>query len=81
MQYDESNMGLDPALKRYFKKIINSFSFFLMWMLAVSTAGFYFDLAIVHGGLRWHNMVFYITSFLLLLLFLRFLYRTWREEL
>lgn len=81
MQYDESNMGLDPALKRYFKKIINSFSFFLMWMLAVSTAGFYFDLAIVHGSLRWYNMAFYITSFLLLLLFLRFLYKTWREEL
>lgn len=79
MQIDESNMGLDPALKRYFKKIFQSFSFFLMWMLSVSTAGFYFDLATVHGSLRWHNMAFYVTSFLLLLLFLRFLYRTWRE--
>ena len=79
MQYDESNMGLDPALKRYFKKIINSFSFFLMWMLSVSTAGFYFRLATVEGSMRWYNIAFYVTAFLLLLLFLRFLYRTWRE--
>lgn len=79
MQYDESNMGLDPALKRYFKKIINSFSFFLMWMLIVSTAGFYFELATVNGSLRWYNIAFYVTAFLLLVLFLRYLYKTWRE--
>lgn len=79
MQYDESNMGLDPEVKRYFKKIINSFSFFLMWMLAVSTAGFYFDLATVHGSMQWYNIAFYVTAFLLLLLFLRFMYKTWKD--
>jgi hypothetical protein len=79
MHYDESNMGLDPELKRYFKKIINSFSLFLLWMLIVSTAGFYFELATVNDHLQWYNIIFYITAFLLLLLFLRFLYKTWKE--
>ena len=79
MHYDESNMGIDPEVKRYFKKIINSFSLFLLWMLAVSTAGFYYDLASFHGHVAWYNLTFYVVSFLLLLLFLRFLYKTWKD--
>ena len=77
-QYDESNMGLDPEVKKYFRKIINSFSFFMLWMLVVSTAGFYFNLADIYGRWQWYNVVFYVGATLLFVLLIRFLYRTWR---
>ena len=77
-QYDESNMGLDPQVKKYFQKIINSFSFFLMWMVLVSTAGFYFGLATIEDKVEWYNLVFYGLALLLFILLLRYLYRTWK---
>ena len=57
---DEYNHGMDPEVKRYFKRIINSFSFASIWLLAVSTAGLFFRLAILKDGIRWYNILFYI---------------------
>lgn len=69
---------MDPEVAKYFKKILNSFSVFLLWMMAASTTGFYFGLALFNEGVHWYNFVFYI---LLLLSFgglLWYYYRLWR---
>lgn len=64
---DEYDRGMDPEVKRYFKKIMNSFSFGLLWMISVATAGLYFDLGFARDGIKWYNIVFYaiaVTSFI-----------------
>jgi hypothetical protein len=77
---DEYNSGMDPEVKRYFRRIINSFSYALFWLLAVSTAGLYFGLAFPHNGLRWYNWLFYLLALATLLLLIRYFLRSWKKE-
>ncbi|HZH95532.1 MAG TPA: hypothetical protein VEY06_06580 [Flavisolibacter sp.] len=71
--------GFDPEVTKFFKKIVSSFSFGMIWMLAMSTAGLYFRLALVDENVRWYNVVFYFIFLATLFLLIRYLYRTWKE--
>ena len=77
---EEHNTGMDKEVRQYFRKIINSFSMGLMWMLTLSTAGLLFKLAIVEDGWRWYNVAFYLFAFITLLLLLSYLYRVWKKK-
>jgi hypothetical protein len=70
--------GFDPEITRYFKKIINSFSYGFLWLFAIITAGIYFQLAIVHRSIQWYNIAFYISLALSLFLLLRYYYKLWK---
>lgn len=70
--------GFDPQLRRYFRKIVNTTVFLLLWVLAASMAGLYYQLALPVNGWRWQNAVFYLLLFASLFLLIRFLYRTWK---
>ena len=76
---DEYNQGWDPEVKRYFRKILNSFGLGALWLLLVATLGFAFKLAIVKGGMQVRNYVFYALFFVTLFLLLFFYYRMWRR--
>jgi hypothetical protein len=78
-RYDDENMGIDPEVKRYFRKIVMSFSYGLLWMLVMSTAGFYFGLAIIDNEVHWYNLLFYSLFLLSLLGYLWYLYKTWKD--
>ena len=78
---DEYNQGMDPEVKRYFKRIINSFSIASTWLLAVSTAGLFFELAIIQNGIRWYNILFYVLALATLVLLLVYLYKTWSKKI
>jgi hypothetical protein len=71
-------IGFDPEVSRYFKKIINSFSYGFLWLLAIAYSGIYYGLAIVRAGLHWYNIVFYICLALSLFVLLRYYYRLWK---
>ena len=75
-EYD--HQGMDPELRRYFRKIMNSFSWGLMWMIAVATAGIFFKLAFPVSGMEWPNYAFYIIAVLTFALLIRYFYRTWK---
>lgn len=77
---DEYNSGMDPEVKKYFRKIINSFSAGLLWMMAAATAGLYFKLAPVYDGLRWYNVVFYVLLAVSFAGLLIYLYRVWGKK-
>ena len=71
--------GWDPEVKRYFRKIISSFSFGLLWMMGAVTAGLYFGL-----GYRKDISVIYVILFYVFLsgslfLLLRYFYRLWKK--
>jgi hypothetical protein len=76
---DEYNSGMDPDLKRYFQKIMSSFSLGLLWMLTLSTTGIFFGLAEIHEGIRWYNVFFYLFALSTLILLLRYYYRNWKD--
>lgn len=69
---------MDPEVKKYFQKIIASFSMGLLWMFSIITAGLYFKLALVERSIQWYNGAFYLFLVASLALLIRFYYRTWR---
>lgn len=71
--------GFDPELKKYFRKILYSFSFGLLWLAANVTAGIYFKLAYSSEQPLWVNVLFYTFLVLSLLLLLRYYYRIWKN--
>jgi len=77
---DEYNSGMDPEVRKYFRKIINSFSACLFWLLSVVTAGLFFHLGFVDEGLKWYNLVFYFLFLLTFAALLRYLYRLWGKR-
>jgi FtsH-binding integral membrane protein len=69
--------GWDPEVKRYFRKIINSFSYGLLWMIAVSTAGIYFKLGMADERPLYAVILFYVLAVAGLALLLRYYYKVW----
>jgi TRAP-type C4-dicarboxylate transport system permease small subunit len=78
---DEYNSGMDPEVRRYFKKIMNSFSFGLMWLLTMATAGIYFELGFVRDGFKWYNIIFYSLCLVSFIFLIRYLYKTWKDKI
>ena len=77
---DEYNRGMDPEVKRYFKKIINSFSFGALWLLVAATAGLFFGLGIPDGGVKWYNIVFYMVTGVSFASLMYYYYRLWSKN-
>ena len=71
--------GWDPEVKKYFLKIIRSFTYGLLWMMACATAGIYFKLAYSGGKPFIYTILFYAGMLITLLLLVRYLYKTWRN--
>lgn len=77
---DEYNVGMDPELKKFFRKIVNSFSWGALWLLSIATLGIFFHLAIVSDGIRWYNILFYFVFVASLFLLLRYYYKAWSKK-
>ena len=78
---DEYSQGMDPEVKRYFKRIMKSFSVACFWLLAISTAGLFFKLAIVRDGIQWYNILYYVLSVITLMWLVIYLYKTWSKKI
>lgn len=71
--------GWDPEIKSFFKKIMNSISITLLWLMIMATSGLYFGLAFSNGKPAIYTVIFYIVltgSFAWLVVYL---YRTWNK--
>jgi hypothetical protein len=75
---DEYDHGMDPELKRYFRKIMNSFSFGLIWLMTMAIAGFYFKLGIIRDGIFWYNILFFVFALISFVALIAYFYKTWR---
>jgi len=71
--------GWDPEVKRYFRKIISSFSVGLLWLMSCVTLGLYFGLAYRKDIPAVFNILFYVFLLVSLLLLLRYYYKLWRK--
>jgi hypothetical protein len=75
---DEYNSGMDPEIKKYFRKILNSFSLGALWLIGIATLGIFFRLGIVTNGIQWYNILFYFVFILSLFVLLRYNYKAWK---
>ena len=71
--------GFDPEVKKYFRKIITSFSVGFLWLFFNVIAGLYFGLGIRGEWPFIYNIIFYLLSLTTLVLLLMFYYRLWRK--
>jgi len=71
--------GWDPEVTKYFRKIISSFSFGLLWLMSNVTAGLYFGLAYRKDVPVIYVILFYVYLLASLLLLLRYYYRLWKK--
>lgn len=70
----------DPEVKNFFVKILNSIALGLFWMMACATAGIYFKLGYINSNPLVYTVLFYAGMFISLFLFLRYLYKTWKNR-
>jgi hypothetical protein len=72
--------GWDPDVKRYFRKIINSFSFGMLWLMANATAGIYYGLAWSAGKPLIYTILFYLGMAGSLVLLIYYFRKTWKNK-
>jgi hypothetical protein len=71
--------GWDPEVKRFFKKIISTISYGLLWMMSVATAGIYFRLGWQGDKPLVYTILFYSIAAVSFFLLLRYYYNLWRK--
>lgn len=72
---------MEPGVKEYLKRIINTISLSLLWMITNSTAGIMYDQAFVHDKIRLGNILFYVWFFLSLGALLWYVIRLWSKPI
>jgi TRAP-type C4-dicarboxylate transport system permease small subunit len=71
--------GWDPDVKQYFRKILNTISVGLLWLMTAAAAGLYFGLAIPGDHIRAGNIIFYIVLVITFCLLLLYFIRLWKK--
>lgn len=74
----ESNW--DPGVRRFFLKIVNSISWTILWMLGAACAGIYYELGYTNGKPVVYTILFYVVFGVLLIMLIRHLMKTWKDE-
>lgn len=77
---DEYNTGMDPEVKRFFRKIMATVGVGLLWIMLMAVAGLYLRLGYFVHGLDWYNGIFYTVLLVTLVFVLRFLFNVWRRK-
>ncbi len=72
---------MDPKIRAYFIRILNTISFVLLWMIINLTAGIKYNLAFIENTLTIGNVLFYIWVIISLGLLLWRLYKIWHTPL
>lgn len=77
---DEQERGWDPLVKKYFLKIVRSFSWGLLWMMTGVMLGLYYKLAYLNRKPVIYPILFYAGMLITLVILIRYLYRVWSER-
>jgi FtsH-binding integral membrane protein len=71
--------GMEPEVRQYLKKVLNSFMVGLLWLLVNSTLGIYFGLAFGGNYSVIVNILFYVWFAASIGLLLWYYYRVWKK--
>lgn len=72
--------GWDPEVKKYLRKVIQTISLGLLWLMTGVTAGIYFELGYTNGKPVTGTILFYTAMAVSLLLLIRYLYKMWKKQ-
>lgn len=76
---DEYSSGMEPEVKKYLKKVLNSFFVGAFWLITIATAGIFFRLGFVSDGFKWYNIVFYFIAVTSLFFLIVYYYKVWNK--
>jgi hypothetical protein len=71
--------GMEPDVKKYLRKVLNSLFYGLLWLALNVLAGLYWGYGIIDGGLSVYNVLFFTFFTLSLLGLLYYYYCIWRK--
>lgn len=72
--------GWDPEVTRFFRKIVNTISMGLIWLLTAFTAGFYFNLANPARRPLYAVVIFYTIVVITFILLIRYFFKVWKRK-
>lgn len=72
---------MEPGVREYLLRIVNTLSVGILWMAINSTAGIMYDLAFVHEKITTGNILFYSWFVISLSLFLWWIIRLWSKPI
>jgi len=72
---------VEPGIREYLIRIINTISLALLWMGINTTAGIMFDYAFIHEHITTGNIIFYIWFVVSLTLFLWRIITIWSKPI
>jgi hypothetical protein len=72
---------VEPGVRKYLIRIVNTLSLGLLWMALNSTFGIMYDYAFVHDKITTGNIVFYIWFVLSLTALLWWILKKWSEPI
>jgi hypothetical protein len=69
--------GMEPEVRKYLFKVLNSLCYGLLWMTLNVLGGLYWGYASINGKLSVGNIIFFAWFILSLLVLLYYYYRIW----
>lgn len=72
--------GMEPEMKRYLRKVLNTIFIGLLWLMLNVTFGIYFGFAFSGDGIGVGNIIYYAGFLLSLGGMLWLFYRMWKED-
>ena len=72
---------MEPGVRQYLIRILNTLSIGLLWMAVNMTAGIMYDLAFIHEKVTAGNIIFYIWFLISLAAFLLWVIKTWSKPI
>jgi hypothetical protein len=75
----EQERGWDPLVKKYFLKIVRSFSWGLLWMMTGVMLGLYYKLGYLNRKPVIYPILFYTGMLITLVILIRYLYKVWKN--
>jgi hypothetical protein len=72
---------MEPGMKKYLLRIVNTLAVALLWLAVNSTAGIMYDLGFVHDHITTGNILFYTWFLISLAAFLWWVIWLWSKPL
>lgn len=72
---------MEPGVKEYLLRIVNTLSLGLLWMALNSTAGIMFELGIIKDHITTWNILFYCFFAGSFFLYIRWVIRLWKKPI
>ncbi len=70
---------MEPGIREFLKRILNSMCLALLWMLVNATAGIKYGLGFPEATVKWPNIVFYIWLLASLAWLIWYIIRLWKK--